>query len=1244
MSDIRKIQTGSNQYTLHARVSDKLAIMCSSRTHNKSNYPFHRILKTDVYTNASYENHGITLCLSEHYSSQLARFGIVNIEFSQQGNNNSVAHIIWVVRNGFKIDDIQAGLFATANGTYIDVYLKNEVLGTGISIYCMNEGNRGIETQTYKFVNSDEVNDTTVTDKKTSYEVYKTIEEAATQLHGKAYTSIIKPTDSGTVANAGYAEKIGTNKSHPQIGSSTKPVYVDSSGQVKACSREIPTGMTIDSVLNDTSVNAVQNKVINAALKGKNPKAKADFIASSDLTALPITAGVLDLNGYTLTLSGTTQLTDTLTIKNGTIGGEGTLQTDQLIFVNDCDLIVSSKINLSSTISILDNIHVKDVMSNFFILNVGEDYYATISPSAYCLITNFSGITIEGTNTNYNIIAQNGNNLLARNAKIKVLNVSAVEFQGKFDADIYNCQNIRFNSSQVDKSSTYTISFSTVETGTGQSFVRYGFKDQNGVVGDSLKPNDIIDASDHSVITSKAVVDYLQNYAKKSDISAVYRYKGTKTNYSELPTSGNNIGDVWNITNADTANHIKAGDNVVWDGSHWDNLSGTVANAGYAEKIGTDKSHPQIGSPTKPVYVDSSGQVKACSREIPTGITIDTKLSATSGNAVSNKVITEALNGKNPKAKADFIASSDLPGLPITTGVLDLNGYTLTLSGTTQLTGTLTIKNGKIGGEGIISSEDAVLYIYDCQLSDSAKISISCMVFVTDNLYYSHALDESIYITMPTLSLNNKTIAWISNSSCIRIKGQLTSAGVGDFGVSSIINSTWIVIQNIAINIKTSNNISLSGVICAHIDSCSNVNPIPVDIPEFMIDQIDQNSIIEISNCIFDNGTNTSLIREGEYDVQNHRYSQLGYVGSIKGYDDNYYQSIPTTNAILDYLKNYAKKSDISTVYKYKGTKTNYSELPTSGNNIGDVWNITKADRNNNIKAGDNVVWDGSKWDNLSGTVDLSNYLQKGGKQTTTSTADGGSNVYTFTDGSTITVKNGSKGSTGAAATWFSGSAVTGTSTTAKTFTVSGSKAGDMYLNTGTSNVYKATAPNQWVYLCNIKGAKGDAADIPKLAKGVAGIVPGTTNDSLNASRWLNGGDNGTGKWSPLPTAGGGTTGIVRTCKDYTGSINKDDIHGYGHGTTPPTLQPITSGASDYRGVESDGSGRLFVNVPAYEKNINRAQNTVLAAPTTGTGTATFRKLTTSDIPWGDKFKVVTESQFNSTTPRAGVFYFVLEE
>lgn len=47
-----------------------------------------------------------------------------------------------------------------------------------------------------------------------------------------------------------------------------------------------------------------------------------------------------------------------------------------------------------------------------------------------------------------------------------------------------------------------------------------------------------------------------------------------------------------------------------------------------------------------------------------------------------------------------------------------------------------------------------------------------------------------------------------------------------------------------------------------------------------------------------------------------------------------------------------------------------------------------------------------------SGVVDLGTVLT-GGKQTSTSNADSGSNVYTFSDGSTITVKNGSKGSTG---------------------------------------------------------------------------------------------------------------------------------------------------------------------------------------------------------------------------------------
>lgn len=73
-------------------------------------------------------------------------------------------------------------------------------------------------------------------------------------------------------------------------------------------------------------------------------------------------------------------------------------------------------------------------------------------------------------------------------------------------------------------------------------------------------------------------------------------------------------------------------------------------------------------------------------------------------------------------------------------------------------------------------------------------------------------------------------------------------------------------------------------------------------------------------------------------------------------------------------LEDYAKLTDIATTYKYKGTLDNYSDLPSQDNTVGDVYNITNADKDHNIDAGDNVAWNGTDWDNLSGLVDLSAY------------------------------------------------------------------------------------------------------------------------------------------------------------------------------------------------------------------------------------------------------------------------------
>lgn len=59
----------------------------------------------------------------------------------------------------------------------------------------------------------------------------------------------------------------------------------------------------------------------------------------------------------------------------------------------------------------------------------------------------------------------------------------------------------------------------------------------------------------------------------------------------------------------------------------------------------------------------------------------------------------------------------------------------------------------------------------------------------------------------------------------------------------------------------------------------------------------------------------------------------------------------------------YAKKSDITNMYKYIGSVTDVSKLPTTGQKVGDVYNIEGASVYGG--PGMNVAWNGTKWDPL---------------------------------------------------------------------------------------------------------------------------------------------------------------------------------------------------------------------------------------------------------------------------------------
>lgn len=88
-----------------------------------------------------------------------------------------------------------------------------------------------------------------------------------------------------------------------------------------------------------------------------------------------------------------------------------------------------------------------------------------------------------------------------------------------------------------------------------------------------------------------------------------------------------------------------------------------------------------------------------------------------------------------------------------------------------------------------------------------------------------------------------------------------------------------------------------------------------------------------------------------------------------------------------------AAQLGLATVYKYKGSVETYADLPTSGQQVGDVYNVKQADPDHNIKAGDNVAWDGEKWDILAGATNLSGYAQLNAANTFTAANTFNSNI-----------------------------------------------------------------------------------------------------------------------------------------------------------------------------------------------------------------------------------------------------------
>lgn len=95
--------------------------------------------------------------------------------------------------------------------------------------------------------------------------------------------------------------------------------------------------------------------------------------------------------------------------------------------------------------------------------------------------------------------------------------------------------------------------------------------------------------------------------------------------------------------------------------------------------------------------------------------------------------------------------------------------------------------------------------------------------------------------------------------------------------------------------------------------------------------------------------------------VEGKQLSTEDYTTAEKTKLATYPENYSTVTALID--------SKVASVYKYKGTVATEAELPNSDQVVGDVYHVTEKSKE--------FVWDGKKWEELGGIVDLSGYYTR---------------------------------------------------------------------------------------------------------------------------------------------------------------------------------------------------------------------------------------------------------------------------
>lgn len=186
---------------------------CTTYAGNTNNYPWHRVATYE--TNGNFNDAMVTFLINGGYNG--APYGIIRITSrtdSTFSSNSLTAN--WLIRSGYSEDSVYVCSYTSSSKVFVDVFLKCTATYNSQVLQVLTAGGRGSMSMPFTLISSKEADSTTTTDKKTSTEVYATIDAAATALRGAAYTKKVAAADGTAVS---YAKSTDTaNKATQDSG------------------------------------------------------------------------------------------------------------------------------------------------------------------------------------------------------------------------------------------------------------------------------------------------------------------------------------------------------------------------------------------------------------------------------------------------------------------------------------------------------------------------------------------------------------------------------------------------------------------------------------------------------------------------------------------------------------------------------------------------------------------------------------------------------------------------------------------------------------------------------------------------------------------------------------------------------------------------------------------------------------------------------------------------------------------